>query len=290
MTTGPALVWDLHANLGEGPVWDSRDGALWFTDIKGRLIHRYDPATGDRKGWDTPGAVGFIVPAQGGGFVAGIGRALHHFDPAGGKFTPIAEVDANYPNNRLNDAVVDPAGRLWFGTMDEGERARTGSFYCFHRGEVRQTGLTQISITNGPAVSPDGMTLYWVDTLPGKVFACAIRGDLGLGPSELIFRIDPKDGHPDGPTVDSEGAIWIGIYGGWEARRYSPAGELLGAIRFPVANITKLALGGRDFRRAFATSACHLLSGDALKSQPLAGGLFAFEVEVPGIPSPAVAV
>ena len=289
MTSEPRLVWDLKADLGEGPVWVERDRALWFTDIKLRKVYRFDPANGEKSAWDSPEQVGFVVPAASGGFIAGLESGLHHFDPAIGAFHLIAEVEPELPTNRLNDGVVDPAGRLWFGTMDNQERARSGAFYCFDRGEVRRTALTGISITNGPAVSPNGDRLYWVDTLARSIAACEIAADGSLGPSLEIVRIAPADGHPDGPTVDSEGAIWIGLYSGWQARRYSPDGELLERVRFPVGNITKLAFGGVGLRSAFATTARHLLKPDALEQQPQAGGLFLFEADVAGVASPLVA-
>ena len=79
MAGQPRLIWNLEAELGEGPVWDVRDSALWFTDIKRRKVHRYDPASGDTASWDSPLQVGFIVPAQGGGFVAGLSDGLYRF-------------------------------------------------------------------------------------------------------------------------------------------------------------------------------------------------------------------
>lgn len=289
MAGEPRLIWDLQAELGEGPVWDERDSALWFTDIKRRKIHRYDPANGATETWNSPDQVGFIVPARSGGFIAGLSDGLYRFGPASGRFELIIEVEPDRPGNRLNDGVVDPAGRLWFGTMDDGERSRTGAFHCFNEGELRETGISGIRITNGPAVSPDGATLYWVDTLGGTVSECAILGDGTLGPSRLLVRIDRKEGYPDGPTVDREGCIWISLYAGWEARRYSPSGELLETVRFPAANITKLAFGGEGLRTAFATTARQMLDADALERQPHAGGLFEFGADVPGLASPAVA-
>ena len=283
------LIWDIRTQLGEGPLWDSRDDALWFSDIKRQKIYRYDPASGERREWNSPEQVGFVVPAASGGFIAGLQSGLHRFDPASGGFDLIVEVEPHAPGNRLNDGVVDPAGRLWFGTMDNGESDTSGAFYCFHRGELRQTGIDGVCITNGPAVSPDGKTLYWVDTRRGTLSAAPIRDDGNLGHSELLVRFDPAEGNPDGPTVDSAGDIWVGIYGGWEARRYSPAGDLLERVRFPVANITKLALGGADLRTAFVTTARQKIDDQGLSEQPLAGGLFEFQVDTPGVASAAVA-
>ena len=289
MNDEPRLVWELENELGEGPVWVERDKALWFTDIKRLRIYRYDPANGGQQSWHSPEQVGFVLPAESGGFIVGLQSGLHRFDPERRNFELLVEVEADRPNNRLNDGVVDPQGRLWFGTMDNGEREKSGSFYCYSRGRLSRTNVTGISITNGPCVSPDGKTLYWVDTLGGTISACAIRKDGELGPSRLVVKIDPKEGHPDGPTIDSEGCVWISLYAGWEARRYSPTGELLRRVRFPVANITKMAFGGPDLRTAYATTARQLLRPEQLEVQPLAGGLFEFPVEVPGVPCPLVA-
>jgi xylono-1,5-lactonase len=288
MNSDPRPVWPLAAELGEGPVWVERDSALWFVDINKRQIHRYDPERGSRRSWDSPEPVGFLFPAEGGGFVAGLASGLHHFDEQSGAFELIAEVEPDQPQNRLNDGVVDPAGRLWFGTMDQGEKARTGAFYCFYRGTITRTGIADIAITNGPAVSPDGSILYVVDTLKGTIEAADIHADGTLGERRTFARIDPKDGHPDGPSIDCEGCLWIALYGGWEARRYSPAGDLIGRIRFPVSNITKIALGGKDLRTAFATTARQKLSAEAVAKQPEIGDLFEFRADAPGIPSPLV--
>jgi sugar lactone lactonase YvrE len=287
--TEPKSVWNVAAELGEGPVWVERDRALWFTDIKKRKIHRFDPAAGERQTWSAPEQIGFVFPAEGGGFVAGLMSGLHRFDESTGRFTLIAEIEPELPNNRLNDGVVDPAGRLWFGTMDNEETAKTGAFYRFERGAVAPTGLEGIAITNGPALSPDGRILYFVDTRAGTIDSADVGENGTLGPSRPFVRIDPAEGYPDGPTVDSEGCVWIGLYAGWEARRYSPAGALVDRVRFPVANLTKIAFGGDDLRTLYATTARQLLSPAEIERQPQAGDLFELRVDVPGLACPLVA-
>ena len=286
--TEPTVVWNLAAELGEGPVWVERDRALWFVDIKKQQIHRFDPESGEKRSWHAPEQVGFVFPAERGGFVAGLQSGLYHFDDRSGAFELIARVEEDKPGNRLNDAIVDPQGRLWFGTMDNDEKAKSGAFYCFSGGEVHHTGLDGIAITNGPAVSPDGRILYFVDTLKGTIEAADIRDDGSLGDRRPFAKIDPKEGHPDGPTIDSDGCLWISLYAGWEARRYSPAGELIDRVRFPVANITKIAFGVDDLRTAYATTARQMLTPDVIATQPQIGDLFEFRADVPGVPCPLV--
>lgn len=288
MGTGPAIAWNLQAELGEGPVWVERDRALWFVDIKKHQIHRFDPASGSKRTWEAPEQVGFLFPAERGGFVAGLQSGLYHFDERSGTFDLITRVEEDKPDNRLNDGVVDPEGRLWFGTMDNGEKAKSGAFYCFAGGRVAHTGLDGIAITNGPTISPDGRILYFVDTLKGTIEAADIRSDGSLGERRPFVKIDPKDGHPDGPTIDSEGCVWIALYAGWEVRRYSPSGELLTQVRFPVANITKIAFGGDGLKTAYATTARQLLKPEQIAKQPLIGDLFAFDPGVSGVACPLV--
>ncbi len=288
MADNPVVAWNLAAELGEGPVWVERDSALWFVDIKKCEIHRFDPSTKEGRSWTAPEQVGFVFPAQRGGFVVGLQSGLFHFDESRGAFELIAKIEPEQPGNRLNDGVVDPSGRLWFGTMDNSEREKTGAFYCFEAGRLTRTAIEGIAITNGPAVSPDGRLLYFVDTLRGTIGCADISDDGSLGSPRPFARIDPKDGHPDGPTVDSEGGLWIALYAGWEARRYSPEGRHVDTIRFPVANITKLAFGGTDLRTGFATTARQLLKPEDIAKQPEIGDLFQFRVDVAGVPSPLV--
>lgn len=286
MEGGPQSVWPLAAELGEGPLWAG--DALWFVDIKKRQLHRFDPATGTGQSWTAPEQVGFVVPRASGGMIVGLQSGLWSFDPATGAFAMIVAVDAHQPNNRLNDAVVDAQGRLWFGTMHDGETDRTGAFYLYAGGQLRETGLSGICITNGPAISPDGRTLYWVDTLGGTISAAEVQDGGLLGESRVLVTIASADGYPDGPTVDAEGCLWIGLYAGWAARRYSPEGELLQTISFRVANITKVAFGGADGRTLFATTARQMLTAEQLLEQPQAGDLFAMPSIVRGLPCFAV--
>lgn len=280
---GLVVAWPLAATLGEGPVWVAREQTLWFTDIKQRRIHRFDPRTGEKTSWRSPEQIGFIQPTRDGGFIAGLQSGLARFDPADGNFVPMVKVDEHRPGNRLNDSVVDPAGRLWFGTMDDGEREDSGAMHrLMPDGSVLRVG-GECPITNGPAVSPDGRRLYHVDTLRGVIHEFAIGIDGSLINGRTFATIDSEHGNPDGVSVDAEGCLWLGLWGGWAARRYSPDGTILATVQFPVANVTKIAFGGPGLRTAFATTARHGLDAKTLATQPLAGALFAFSVDVPGL-------
>ena len=284
MPAGVECVWALAARLGEGALWSARERAVWFVDIKGRQVHRYDATTHTRRSWPAPEDVGFIVAARGGRFICGLKSGLYEFDPAGGKFQLLTLVDADRPRNRLNDAHVDAAGRLWFGTMDDDEASPTGALYRFDA-----TGLHRCDddyvITNGPATSPDGRTLYHIDTLKRLIYAFDLAADGSLSKRRIFARVAETDGHPDGPVVDATGCVWVGLFGGWGVNRYSPSGELLSKLALPVANCTKVAFGGDDLRTLYITTAWKELSAEQRAQQSLAGGLFAVRVDTPGLPA-----
>lgn len=282
-TSAPESIWSLAAPLLEGPVWVARDAALWFVDIKGRKVHRFDPASGDRQSWDAPAQPGFVLPAASGGFVAGLQTGLARFDPADGSFAPLVDPEPERPGNRLNDATVDPAGRLWFGTMDDAEAADTGAIYRLAADGSCVVSSPFTSITNGPAVSPDGRILYHIDTLGGVIHACDLGEDGTLADRREFARIPNAEGYPDGPTVDAEGCLWVGLYKGSAVRRYAPTGELLETVAFPVDAITKIAFGGPDLKTVYATTANKHLTAGEKAANPSAGDLFRFEVSVPGV-------
>jgi xylono-1,5-lactonase len=288
MTGTPASVATLGATLGEGPMWSLRERCVWFVDIKGRKIHRFDPARAALRSWDAPAQPGWILPTDDAGLVVGLQGGIHRFDPGSGAFSMVQPVEADTPSNRLNDACTDREGRIWLGSMDDGERAPTGRFYHYADGALGEAGIAPVSITNGPAISPDGRILYHVDTIGRILYACDLGTDGMLGPSREFARIEDGAGYPDGPTVDSEGHVWIGLFAGWAVRRYAPDGRLVDSVRFPTANITKIAFGGDDLKTVYATTAAKNLDAAARRAQPQAGDLFSFRADVAGMaPTPA---
>lgn len=282
----PVCVWPLACELGEGPLWWR--GALWFTDIKQKAIHRFDPDRGNGESWPAPSEVGFLAPLQDGHFIAGAKTGLYDFNPADGAFRRTRTIEPNLPSNRLNDGIVDSRGRLWFGSMDDGEQNPSGALY-----RLDQSGLCVMDsgyiITNGPAISPDGRTLYHTDTLQKRIHAFDLGMDGSLSGKRVFAAIEDGAGYPDGPVVDSQGCLWTGLFGGWGVRRYSPQGALLECVSFPVANVTKLAFGGADLTTVYATTARKGLNAAALAAQPLAGGLFCFQAGTSGQPQHSAA-
>jgi len=274
-------VLPVGAILGEGPVW-ARD-VLWFVDIKRHRVHRFDPISGESTHWTAPDQVGWVLPAIGGGMIAGVKTGVHRFTPETGEFTLLFDPEPGLPDNRLNDAAVDRHGRIWFGSMDDRESGESGRLYRTHGSHCIDTGLPRVSITNGPAIAADVRTLFHTDTLGKQIWRVPIHDDGSLGTPVSHVTIEPGAGHPDGSVIDAEGCLWVGLFGGWGVRRYDPDGALMQTVAFPVANVTKIAFGGPGLSTAYATTASKGLDAAARAAQPLAGNVFAFDPGVSGL-------
>lgn len=275
----PELLWDVKAELGEGPVWREADRSVWFVDIKGRRLHRYGVTDGAKQSWNAPDQIGFALPADDGALICGIRGGLYRFVPETGVFDLVARVEADRPQNRLNDGFIAPDGSLWFGSMDDDETKPSGALYRYARGilERRDDGYV---VTNGPALCPQGRTLYHNDTLSRCIYAFD-HEDGRLANKRLFARV--SDGYCDGPSVDADGVLHVGLFNGWGVARFDPSGRRLENIPFPVMTVTKAAFGGEDMRTLFCTTAW-LNNGDKRADQPTLGGLYSVRVDRPGLP------
>lgn len=277
----PQVACQVGAMLGEGPIWDAARECLWFVDIKGHRLHRFDPRDGALQTVAGPEEPGWIVPQADGALLIGAKAGVYRFEDE--RFDLLHAVEPDFPGNRLNDAAVHPDGSVWLGTMDNAEEAPSGGYYRLHGGGCTALSPRPMVITNGPAFSPDGSVAYLVDTLERAILAAPVEADGHPGEARLFARIPDGMGYPDGPVVDSAGTIWIGLFGGWGVARFAPDGTFLGRVEFPVANVTKIAFGGAELTTVYATTARKGLSAKELAEQAAAGDLFTFAVEIPGL-------
>lgn len=285
MTHNPTCVLDIRAALGEGPVWLAAQQALYFVDIKGAMIHRFIPGTGDHRIWDAPDRVAFLLPVSDGTFLAGMPDGLRRFDPETGAFSEHRAVEPQKPRNRLNDGCVDSRGQIWFGTMDDQEEEPLGSIYRVRPGVGGALDISHhdegYTVSNGPTVSPCGRVLYVCDSPEQRIYAFDIDEDGGLGNERVFATL--TDGYPDGIVTDSEGTVWSGVWGGHRIARFKADGTELPPIPMPVTNVTKVAFGGEDLRTVYVTTARKGLDEETLAGEPQAGSLFAFRTDVPGV-------
>jgi sugar lactone lactonase YvrE len=275
--------------LGEGPVWVAAEQALYWVDIKGLKIHRFDPATGERRSWPTPFRIGSIAPRAGGGFVGGGEHGFVLIDAAIARFDVVADPEPDLPGNRFNDGALDVAGRFWAGTMDDAEERATGALYRLDADLRWSRHDAGYQVTNGPAFSPDDRFLYHTDSAEREIYRFAIDQAGSLRDKTRFARFGQADGHPDGMTVDREGCLWVAFWDGWCVRRLAPDGAVLALLPLPVQRPTSCTFGGPDLRQLFVTSATIGLDDAARAAQPLAGGLFMAEPGVSGFAVPPFA-
>lgn len=257
--------------LGESPVWHG--GALWFVDIAGRRLHRFDPVSREHREAVLDEEIGCVAPSRGGGFAAGLRSGLWLIDETGAKLRDLAGNPEDRATSRFNDGRADPAGRFLAGTIDEPKAGGKAGLYRYdRRGLVRLAdGLLT---SNGLAFSPDGRTLYHSDTPRFTIYRYDYDAATGEAANRRVFAWIDRDregpGRPDGAAVDCEGCYWSALYEGGRLHRYDPDGRLMARYPLPVAKPTMPAFGGADRKTLFVTSA--------------GGGLFALPVEVAGLP------
>ncbi len=274
-------VADVHAVLGEGPVWVRRESALFWVDIKGLKIFRLD-VRGKLTEWPTPMRVGSLAPRKSGGFIGGTEDGIAAIDSEAGRFDILFNPEEDRPGNRFNDGKLDRQGRFWAGTMDDGEREDSGTLYRIDDDLSWHAMDGGYRVTNGPAFSPDGKIMYHNDSARQLTYVFDLA-DGQPGERRIFLQFKEGEGYPDGMTVDSEGCLWIALWDGWCVRRYSPGGEWLETLKMPVARPTSCAFGGLDLNQLYITSASVGLDQAAREMQPNAGGLFMVTPGVRGL-------
>lgn len=278
-------TWPVRATLGEGPVYDARDDALYFVDVKGQRLHRLSLTGGARASWDMPEPIGWVLPrAAHLGFIAGFksGFASLTLDPL--TVTKIGAPEPERKTNRLNDAKVDARGRIWAGSMDDDEKQASGALYRLDASLRWSRMDDRYGVANGPTFSLDGATLYHTDSARRLVYRFALAPDGVIANREIFIRFEDDWGYPDGMTTDSEGGLWIAHWDGARISRFTPDGKLDRSIALPVSRPTSCAFAGAKLDRLFVTSAAI-----GREDEPLAGALFEVEAGARGAPTFAFA-
>src|SRR3977135_1413196 len=93
---GVELILDVHARVGEGPVWDDASGTLVWVDIMSNAVHRYDPATQQDHAIDVGQPVGAAVLRRDGhGLVLALRDGFGMLDESSGQVQMVAAVEAD---------------------------------------------------------------------------------------------------------------------------------------------------------------------------------------------------
>jgi sugar lactone lactonase YvrE len=280
------LLIDAKCELGEGSVWDAGRARLWWTDIDGRTIRRFDPITRTTDTSIPPDRTGFLAICASGRILLGCAKALYVADVDGTSLnaTKLTDLEADLPTTRANDGRADRNGNVVFGTLDEQHpRTPIGSFYQYSAAHgLRRLNLPNCRVSNSITFSPDGRRIYFTDT-PTNVIRC---GDYDadaatVGRVRDFVALGPGDGHPDGSIVDADGCLWNAAWGGAVVRRFTPDGRLDRTVEIPTKNPTCPAFGGADLGTLYVTSSRQQHTADELAAAPQAGGVFS--IQIPGV-------
>ena len=278
-----------QTQLGEGVRWDARRGELLRVDILAGRVFRDrvadDGALVPVRVYDLPWPVGMIAPVHADdGWLLGAGRGFVHLTPDGTH--QVVAVEVSPPATRMNDGACDPQGRFWAGTLADDHHAGGGALYRLDRdGRVEQV-LDGLTIANGIGWSPDGQTMYLVDSGPRVVYAFAFDGERGTLSSQRVLVSVPENvGAPDGMTVDAAGDLWVAVYGGGRVRRYSPDGALRQEFLVPAPQSTCCALAGPGLHRLYVTTATENYTDDQRRAEPAAGLVYRHATDATGRPA-----
>lgn len=275
----PDLLFDLRADVGEGPSWVTATGQLSFVDITAGLVHVGDLG-GVRRTIEIGAHVGAALPAVDGGFLLARRDGFVRLTPDGQQ-EAVALPLAGTPEVRFNDAKCDPAGRAWGGTMGYADGTALGVLYRLDDGTTTPV-VTGLGLANGIGWSPDSSRMYLVDSRAGTIDV--MDYDLGSGTASErrpFIDLSAGPGVPDGLCVDDDGCLWVAIWGGSAVRHFAPDGRDLDGIAMPVSQPSSCCFAGDVL---VVTTASHGLAPDHLAREPHAGAVFGVR---PGVRGPA---
>lgn len=271
--------------LPEGPVWDpDRERLLWVEIRSGQVFDAAlaDGGLADLQVREFDSTVGAVLLADDGGLVVAGARHVHYFDPSGEIRRSIRVIDDGAAG-RLNDATVDPRGRVLVGTAPaSGVRDNAQRVVSIDLDGTVRTVLSGLCLANGMDFSRDERTLFAVDSIPGRILKMDYDVQTGeVGPASLVWS-GPE--LADGLTVDSEGRLWVAFFGTGQVRCLDVDGRVLEVIDLPAPHPTCPVFFGPALDRLLVTTAQEKLTDEQLRDWPQSGGLFTVDVGAIGLP------
>ena len=281
-------IGGIKNKLGEGPVWDVAEKALYWVDGNAPAIYRLDPKTNDIQSWKMPKAIGSFALREKGGAVLALSDGFYLFDFKSGDAKQIGGPIAK-PGTNFNDGKTDARGRFIAGTLDAKFAKPLGSIYSLDASLKCTVLEPAIGCTNGPCFSPDNRTFYCADSVSRTISAYDYDLDSGTVSNKRQFAaIKGLGGVPDGATVDAEGNLWSAIAGGGKIVCFKPDGSIARTVEVPVPIITSVMFGGDNLDVMYATSIGENILD--MQAGPDGGSLFAIKgLGVKGKPEPRFA-
>jgi len=281
---GPELLLDCRNTHGEGVLWDAASARLWWTDIHGKRIWSFDPASGASASHPVPARVCCFAPRARGGFLVAFAEGFAFYELGSGARQDLMPFEPDLPGTRLNDGRTDRAGRFVAGGMDEAGGEPVSSVWrvdpdlSFHR------LFGGVSCANATCFSPDGRTMYFTDSPRRTIEAIEYDPATGTVGAHRTLGTVEGPGVPDGACTDREGYLWVTVWEGYRIERWAPDGRRERTVEMPVRKPTCCAFGGRDLDVLYVTTSRLGSSEVELSREPTSGGLFAFRPGVRGLP------
>ncbi|MBT6594348.1 MAG: SMP-30/gluconolactonase/LRE family protein [Porticoccaceae bacterium] len=281
-----ALIESLKVKntLGEGIIWDAASACVWWTDIDGSKLYRYQSEDKQLDHWTTPERLGsFALVSDSEFLICGFASGFAYFNPHSGELQWLEKIEQNNPGTRLNDGRADRQGRFWAGSMVESGDRGAGALYCFDQQLQVASKVSGLTISNGLCWSPDSTVMYHTDTPSRRIHAYDFDAATGAIANQRCLVRTEKGCFPDGSSVDAEGYIWNAQWGASQVVRYSPEGEVDFVLPLPVSQPTCVAFGGPRLDRLFVTSATQGFDEQTLSAEPEAGNVLVFQTNISGI-------
>jgi sugar lactone lactonase YvrE/DNA-binding IclR family transcriptional regulator len=282
---GEKVQWECvvpaRSLLGEGPIWSTRDSALYWVDILTPSVHCH---RGPGLNTSTPlgSMVSVAVPKTSGGLLLATPSGLMGWPAPQEPLEWFSHPDSERANNRYNDGKCDRRGRLWVGSMDMGATANRGSLFKVEADGQFTRMESGLTVANGLGWSPDNRLMYFTDSFRRTIYQYEFDLDAGtLSNRRPLIVLGPEEGSPDGLTVDQDGCLWVALWDAWSVVRFNPQGREVMRVRLPVPRPTSCCFGGSQLDTLYVTSASVRLSAQSLQAAPLSGSLFA--LQIPGV-------
>ena len=280
-TSKPECIWNSKSYLGEGVLWLSKSKKIYSVDIKKKKILIFDTSTNKKKILKVNKEIGFISHFKKDFFILGLKSEIRIVNLKKNKKVLSINVEQDKPYNRINDGVIDPMGRLWFGTMDNFENKKSGSLYCLDNYLKLHLVDKGYFITNGPSFLNKN-SFYHTDTKKKIIYKIIIDSNLKIIKKKKFIKFSNLEGSPDGMTTDSKNNLWVCHYGGKKISVYNLKGHKIHEVIFNVKNVTNCSFGGVKNNEIFISTARKGMSNMELKKYPLSGSLFKVKTNMKG--------
>ena len=262
-----------RCTVGEGPLWDDKNGVLLYVDILGECIFKLDYETLECKKTDVGQQVGCMALCENGDILLAMQDGVYRMNEKGEK--SLAHQPLKIKGRRFNDGKVGPDGCLYLGTIgDNGE----GAFYRLKDGVLEEL-FGHCFCSNGLDWSRDGTKMFYCDTLLHKIEVFDFdRENHSLSGRKTFAEIPNELGLPDGFCMDETDHIWLGLWNGCAVLEVKPDGSFGERIDVPAKKASCCAFAGKGLNELVITTAAK----DDEEAYPLSGHVFKKEMAIRG--------